>query len=66
MNYSLRRRHFFIWIILAIVLPVLFILSWTAIPALTPKVIKKPSTQSAEEVLSDNQPWVQVIHYLPI
>ena len=64
MIHSLRRRHFFTWIILSMVLPVLFIVSWRAIPVSfsQPEIIK-PSTPGVEEALSSNQPWAQTFQF---
>jgi hypothetical protein len=64
MIHSLRRRHFFTWIILSMVLPVLFIASWRAIPvSFSQPEILKQSTPGVEEVLSSNQPWAQTSQF---
>ena len=68
MIYSLRRRHFITWIILAVVLTVLFILSWMAIPENpTKKINANKLIRAVEDVHSDNRPWAQAsLFQLPI
>jgi len=50
---SLRRRHFFAWIIIALILPVLFILSWKAIPNNS-----SPVGFGQLETSKNTDPWV--------
>ena len=51
MIHSLRRRHFFTWIIIALILPVLFLLAWNEIPEASNQIGTKQLSNSTDPLV---------------
>jgi len=59
MIYPLRRRHFYIWVGIALILPTLLILAWHTIPESS---IKSVATDK-QTALKVYQPWAEASEY---
>ena len=68
MIHSLRRRHFFTWIIIALILPVLFLLAWNEIPEASNQIgtnqLKTPLSTSTDPLVKVSEHRVGANNFL--